>query len=97
MIGAAALKNGNILGMAGASCDSPRMWQIGIDVDQAARHQGIGKMLVSMLKNEILKKEILPFYGTGMSHLESQRVALGSGFMPAWVELVTEKIKKESI
>lgn len=31
MIGVAAVKGGSILGMAGASCDSPTVWQIGIN------------------------------------------------------------------
>lgn len=92
VLGVSASRNGNIVGMAGASCDSPTMWQIGIDVDQDMRHQGIGKLLVSMLKNEILKRDILAFYGTGMSHIGSQNVALGAGFRPAWAELSTSTI-----
>lgn len=96
VIGVAALKDGSIVGMAGASCDSPTMWQIGIDVDRNIRQRGIGKMLVSMLKNEILKRGKLPFYGTGMSHFASQKVALGAGFTPAWAELVTDRIVTEA-
>ena len=80
--------------MAGASADSPAMWQIGINVDPQMREAGIGKMLVTLLKNEILKKGILPFYGTSMSHIASQRVALGAGFVPAWAELATSKISR---
>lgn len=97
VIGVSASQDGVILGMAGASCDSPTMWQIGIDVDKDARHRGIGKLLVSMLKNEIMMRGILPFYGTGMSHIGSQNVALGAGFRPAWAELVTEKMKERGI
>lgn len=96
VIGAAAFTGGDIVGMAGASCDSPTMWQIGIDVDKNARQHGIGKMLVSRLKNEILKRGILPFYGTGMSHFASQKVALGAGFTPAWAELVTGRIEPDN-
>ena len=91
IIGVAAVKDGRILGMAGASMDSPVMWQIGINVDPDARTKGIGKMLVTLLKNEILEQDRLPYYGTSMSHIASQKVALGSGFIPAWVELVTDK------
>ena len=80
------------MGMAGASCDSPAMWQIGIDVERNMRHHGVGKLLVSMLKSEIIRKGILPFYGTGMSHIGSQKVALGAGFIPAWAELITSKL-----
>ena len=92
IIGVAAVKDGKILGMAGASMDSPNMWQIGINVDPDTRAKGIGKMLVTLLKNEILEQDRLPYYGTGMSHIASQRVALGAGFVPAWAELVTDRI-----
>ena len=79
-----------ILGMAGASIDSPMMWQIGINVVDGYRRRGIATALVSLLKNEILSRGKLPFYGTAFSHLASQRVALGSGFVPAWVEMATQ-------
>ena len=92
MLAVAAVKDGQILGMAGAGCDSPTMWQIGINVMPESRTSGIGTRLVSLLKNEVLKRGILPFYGTSMSHIASQRVAIGAGFMPAWAELVTTKV-----
>lgn len=93
VIGVAAKKDGRILGMAGASADSPLLWQIGINVLPEGRGQGIAVMLVSLLKNKILDKGKLPYYGTAFSHLASQTVALRSGFTPAWVELVAEKMK----
>ena len=92
IIGVAAVKDDKILGMAGASMDSPVMWQIGINVDPDTRAKGIGRMLVALLKNEILEKDCLPYYGTSMSHIASQKVALGAGFVPAWAELVTDRI-----
>ena len=87
MLGISAVRNGEIIGMAGASCDSRIMWQIGINVAKESRSNGIGTMLVTLLKNEILARGKLPFYGTSASHLASQRVALGAGFLPAWVEM----------
>lgn len=92
MLGVAALKDGEILGMAGASADSPLMWQIGINVLPEARGQGVAAMLVSLLRNDVLAQGRLPYYGTSISHLESQRVALRSGFLPAWFELVAAPI-----
>lgn len=92
VLGVAALRGGRILGMAGASADSPTMWQIGINVEPEARGEGVASMLVGLLKNEILKSGILPFYGTAVSHIASQRTALAAGFLPAWAELVTTKI-----
>lgn len=91
-IGVAALREGRILGMAGASADSPTMWQIGINVEPDARLSGLGTALVARIRNAILRLGILPYYGTSISHLASQRVALGAGFRPAWAELVTAKI-----
>ena len=75
--------------MAGASSDSSSMWQIGINVLPEARGRQIATMLVSLLKNEVLSLGKLPYYGTAMSHIISQRVAIKSRFLPAWSELVT--------
>ena len=88
MLGVAAVKDGVLLGMAGASADSPLMWQIGINVLPEARGQGVAAMLVSLIRNDVLAAGRLPYYGTSISHLASQRVALRSGFLPAWFELV---------
>ena len=95
VLGVSAMKDGQILGMAGASSDSPSMWQIGINVDADQRRTGIGTMLVTLLKNEILRGGHLPYYGTGFSHIASQRVALGAGFLPTWTEIATAKKEKE--
>lgn len=91
-IGIAAYSNGEIVGMAGATGDSPSMWQIGINVLPEAEGKGIGTMLVALLKNDILDMGKLPFYGTSMSHIASQMVALRSGFYPAWAEAYCEKM-----
>ena len=88
MLGVAALRGGEYLGMAGASADSPYLWQIGINVQPEARGMGVGQLLVSLLREDVLAQGRLPYYGTSISHLESQRVALGAGFRPAWFELV---------
>ena len=80
-----------ILGMAGASADSKDMWQIGINVLPAGEHRGMGTYLVTHLKEEILKRGKVPFYGTAESHIRSQRVAVQSGFVPAWAELYTRR------
>lgn len=92
VLGVAALRDGAILGMAGASEDSPFLWQIGINTREANKSGGIGSMLVSLIKNEIIRRGKLPYYGTAMSHIASQRVALKAGFLPVWTELITEKI-----
>ena len=93
MLGVSAEKDGVLLGMAGASADSPHLWQIGINVQPEARGQGVASMLVKLLANDVLATGRLPYYGTSISHLESQRVALNAGFKPAWFELVAAPAK----
>lgn len=96
MLGVAAMKNGQILGMAGASADSPYLWQIGINVLPESRGQGIASMLVSLIAGDVLAAGRLPYYGTSISHLESQRVALRSGFLPSWFELVASPLSDQA-
>lgn len=93
VLGVSAAAGGQLLGMAGASADSPMLWQIGIDVLPEARGQGVAQMLVGLIRNDILSAGCLPYYGTSISHLASQRVALGAGFRPAWFELVAAPVK----
>lgn len=93
VLGIAAVKDGEILGMAGASADSPLFWQIGINVNSSAVGAHVGSTLVSLLAQDIIAHGAIPYYGTGMSHIASQRVAHRAGFVVAWAELVTEEIK----
>ena len=95
VIGAAAIVGGEIVGMAGASADSPTMRQIGINVLPEYRNKGIAVRLVTVLKNLVLQDGYLPFYGTSFSHIASQRVALAAGFRCAWVELSSERHTEE--
>ena len=60
--------------------------------DQQRVHRA--QVLYDIIKNEILNRGKLPFYGTSMSHIASQRVALGAGFVPAWSELYCEAIER---
>ena len=80
-------KDGRIMGMAGASDDSDTMWQVGIDVVPEFRNNGVATALVSIITDEILKKNIVPFYCTGWSNIASKNVALSSGYKPAWAAL----------
>lgn len=92
VIGVAAFRAGQILGMAGASADSDTFWQIGIDVLPEARGLGIGRILVKLIRDEILACDRVPYYGTAVSHILSQNIAIGSGFRAVWTELTTAKI-----
>ena len=91
-LGVSASLNGEIVAMAGASRDSARMRQIGVDVRPDMRGKGLGTLVVSLLRNEIERRGALPFYGMSMSHIASQKTALRAGFAPAWVELYAETI-----
>ena len=94
VLAVAAFNGNNIMGMAGASADSKTMWQIGIDVLPEYRGQGIGTKLTILLKNEILKRGKVPFYGTVNSHFHSQNIAMNAGFFPAWAELYSKAKEK---
>lgn len=93
VLGIAAVKDGEILGMAGASADSPLFWQIGINVTPHAREMHVGSTLVRLLAQDILAHGAIPYYGTSMSHIASQRVAHRAGFAVAWAELITEEVR----
>jgi len=96
MLAVSAWDGNEIIGMAGASADSKTMWQIGIDILPEYRGKRIGTTLVKLLKNEILKRGKVPFYGTAESHFHSQNIAINSGFFPAWAELYSKSNSKES-
>ncbi len=94
-IAVVALDGDTIMGMAGCSEDGPHWQQIGIDVLPEYRSRGIGSYLVTLLKNKIIERGDVPFYGTGAANIHSQNIAIKSGFKPAWVETEAEKIGTE--
>ena len=57
------------------------------------RGRGIGRTLVTLLRNEALRRGAIPYYGTSLSNLGSWKTALHSGFVPAWVEAETRKVE----
>jgi len=80
-----AKKDGQIVGMAGASDDCARMWQVGMDVLPEYRNRGLASYLVNRLTLEVLDRGYIPYYGTSESNIVSQRVAHRAGYYPAWV------------
>ena len=92
MIAITAEDNGQIIAMVAANTESKTIWQIGINVMPDYKGHGIGTAMVTLLKNKIMEMNILPYYGTAMSHTNSQLVAIKSGFLPAWAELGTMSI-----
>lgn len=83
----------NIMGMAGCSEDTKGWQQIGIDVIPEYRSMGVGTYLVTLIKNEIIKRGDIPFYGTSVANYHSRNIALNCGFKPMWVEIGANKIK----
>ncbi len=92
-----AVINGGIAGMAGCSQDAAGWQQIGIDVLPQFRSMGVGAHLVSLLKNEIVQRGDIPFYGTSLSNLHSWNIAIKCGFRPAWVETGCKKIHPKGL
>ncbi|MCJ7841401.1 GNAT family N-acetyltransferase [Lederbergia sp. NSJ-179] len=80
-----AKKDGEIVGVAGASKTCEKLWQIGIDILPEYRNLGLASYLVNKLTFEILERGDVPSYDVIASNLASQRVAQRSGYFPAWV------------
>lgn len=91
MIAVGAFDKENLIGLAGASADCGKMWQIGIDVLPEYRKKGVAASLTSTLAAEILSRDIVPFYCCAWSNIGSARTALKSGFRPAWVQVTAKK------
>lgn len=90
MLAVCAVEDDTILGMASATRDCERLWQIGVNVTQEGRGKGVGSYVTTLLKEELLNRGIVPMYATVESHIKSQKVAFESGFMPAFYEIFSE-------
>ncbi len=91
VLAVAAVDSGKLTAMAGASCDGDYLWQIGINVLPEYEKQGLAVNLTSLIKQELIKRGKMPFYGTSESHTISQTVGLHAGFLPAWSEIYIRK------
>jgi hypothetical protein len=79
--------DGKIAAAAGASNDSDRFFQIGIDTLPEYRKKNLAKVLITILANEITEAGKIPYYCAIPSNIASHRTALSCGFYPAWFEL----------
>ena len=61
------------------------------------RGRDIGTNLVTLLKQELLKRGKVPFYGTAVSHIISKNIAINAGFFPAWAEVYSKKTCNHTI
>ncbi|WP_313886456.1 GNAT family N-acetyltransferase [Bacillus sp. SD088] len=80
-----AKKDGEIVGVAGASKTCEKLWQIGIDILPEYRNLGLAGYLVNKLTFAILERGDVPSYDVIASNLASQKVAQRSGYFPAWI------------
>ena len=58
----------------------------------AARGRRIASALTALLKEELLRRGIVPFYGTAQSHIFSLNTARRAGFRPAWAEVYARPV-----
>lgn len=87
MLAVCAMEEDVILGMASVTRNCERLWEIGVNVTSEGRGRGVGAFVVGLLKDEVLRRGIVPTYATVESHIQSQRVAFRAGFLPAFYEL----------
>ncbi len=92
---AAVDDSGRPIAMAACSQDGEKLWQIGINVQPEHRGKGLAANLTALLKDEILRRGAVPFYGTAESHIVSQNVARSAGFRPAFAYLFARPQRKK--
>lgn len=83
-------KNDEMLAIAGATANSDRMWELG--VNSFVEGKGYGKSAISALVKEIQKRGKVPYTGTALSHTASQNISLRAGLVPAFCELRSVKM-----
>ena len=81
--------DGCIVGVAAMSAEAEQLWQIGIDVAEGFRGQGIGAALTSRIARHALETNKVPWYGVAPANLASLHTALAAGFRLAWLEVFT--------
>jgi len=84
--------NGVLVGVAGASNDSEKMWQIGIDVLPEYRGENIASTLTQKITRTVLSKGIVPYCSIAWSNIASLRTAQSSGYKLSWVEISAASI-----
>lgn len=86
----AAYDGDKMMAMAGVSEDGAQLWQIGIDVLPEYEGRGLASGLVTLMKQEVIRRGKTPYYGTAQTHALSRSTAIASGFLPAWSEIVVK-------
>ena len=60
--------------------DTYGMLEIGVDVARGHRGLGLGRLVVSAMAREIMRRDEVPFYGCGTTNLRSHLTAEACGF-----------------
>lgn len=94
VLAAVAYDESKLVGIACASADSKTMWQIGVDVLPNYRGNGIAVKLINMLTLETLNRGVVPYYTTDCANINSQKVAIKSGYIPAWTHCFKTRLPK---
>lgn len=76
------------VGVAAVCADSDRLWQIGIDVDDAHQGRGLGVAIASAAALEVVSQGRVPYWGATNSNVRSHRTALSAGLVPGYVEVL---------
>jgi hypothetical protein len=84
---AVVYSGGRPIAAAGSWPEFGTVFDIGVDTLPGDRHKGAAKFAVWQLTRHLLNKSEVPLYSTQISNLASQRVALGVGYWPAWLEV----------
>ncbi len=71
--------SGEIVAVSGAF-DTHGMLEVGVDVVRARRGSGFGRLVVSAIAREIMKRGAVPFYRCPPTNIRSHRTAESCGF-----------------
>lgn len=92
-----AILNHEIIAIASAAKINDSIWEVGIDVLENFRKQGIATYLVWKLTKLILEKNIVPIYCAASSNVLSQMVAHACSYKPYWIESYKNILDSSSV
>ena len=81
-----AIKDGQVIGVAGADKINDDIWEVGIEVLPEYRKEGLASLLTINLTLKILEKGIVPIWSASVSNIGSLAVATNSDYTPLWME-----------
>lgn len=84
MVAVTARHGDTLIGMASATVECEKLCQINVEVIPEYRGKNFAATMVNIITVEMLNRDYIPYYSTGCSNIISQRVAVRSGYTPAW-------------